>query len=121
MVLVDTSIWVSHLKSGNAHLKELLQEGKVISHPFIIGELACGNLRNREEILSLLQTLPEAVTAAHDEVLQFIVEQRLMGLGLGYVDIQLLAAARLTAVPLWTYDKRLKAAAVRLQVDFKSD
>jgi len=121
MVLVDTSLWVSHLQSGNARLRELLEEGNVVSHPFIIGELACGNLKRRREILSLLQALPEAVTAAHDEVLQFIEEQRLMGLGLGYVDVHLLAAARLTPVPLWTNDKRLKAAAVRLQVVFDSD
>jgi predicted nucleic acid-binding protein len=121
MVLVDTSVWISHLQSGNARLRELLEEGKVISHPFIIGELACGSLKNRREILSLLQTLPAAATAAHDEVLRFIEDQRLMGLGLGYVDIHLLAGARLTAVPLWTNDKRLKAAAVRLHIDFKSD
>jgi hypothetical protein len=120
MVLVDTSVWVSHLRSGNARLRELLEEGKVMSHPFVIGELSCGNLKNRQEIISLLKALPAAATAAHDEVLRFIEDQGLMGLGLGYVDIHLLAAARLTAVPLWTNDKRLKAAAVRLQVDFKS-
>ena len=120
MVLVDTSFWVSFLQSGHVRLKGLLEEGKVFSHPYIIGELACGNLKNRREILSLLKTLPAATTATHDEVLRFIEDHRLMGLGLGYVDIHLLAAARLTGVPLWTDDKCLKAAAVRLQVDFKS-
>jgi len=92
-----------------------------MSHPFVIGELSCGNLKNTQEILSLLKALPEAATAKHEEVLQFIEDQGLMGLGLGYVDIHLLAAARLTAMSLWTNDKRLRAAAVRLQVDFKSD
>jgi hypothetical protein len=121
MVLVDTSLWVSHLQSGNGRLRELLEEGKVISHPFIIGELALGNLKNRQEILSLLMSLPAAVIAVHDEVLQFIEEQRLIGLGLGYVDVHLLAAARLTPVPLWTNDKRLKEAAIRLQIDFKGE
>jgi len=120
MVLVDTSVWVSHLQSGNARLRELLEAGKVVSHPFIIGELALGNLKNRQEILSLLMALPAASSATHDEVLRFIEEQRLMGLGLGYVDIHLLAAARLTAVPLWTTDKHLKAAAIRLQVNFET-
>ena len=120
MVLVDTSVWVSYLQGSNARLKKLLDEGKVVSHPFIIGEMSCANLKNRREILSLLQTLPAATTATHDEVLRFIEDHRVMGLGLGYVDIHLLAAARLTGVPLWTDDKCLKAAAVRLQVDFKS-
>ncbi|MBP1767309.1 MAG: PilT protein domain protein [Candidatus Aminicenantes bacterium] len=121
MVLVDTSVWVSHLQSGNDRLRELLEEGKVISHPYIIGELACGNFKNRREILSLLQTLPASLTAAQDEVLLFIEDQRLMGLGLGYVDVHLLASARLSGVPFWTFDKKLKAAAVRLRVDFQSD
>jgi predicted nucleic acid-binding protein len=118
MVLIDTSIWVSHLKSGNFHLKGLLQDGKVVTHPFIIGELACGNLKKREEILSLLKALPAAATALHEEVLQLIENHRLMGLGLGYVDVHLLAAALLTAVPLWTHDKPLKEAAIKLQVAY---
>lgn len=119
MVLVDTSVWVSHLRSGVAHLRTLLEEGKVVSHPYVIGELACGNLTNRLEVLSLLKALPEAAEATHDEVLRFIEDQRLMGLGLGYVDVHLLAAARLNGVPLWTEDRRLQAAAVRLQVDYR--
>jgi len=119
MVLVDTSIWVSYLKSGNVRFKELLQDGKVISHPFIIGELACGNLKNRREILSLLNALPGAVTASHEEVLQLIENHRLMGLGLGYVDVHLLAAALLTTVPLWSNDRNLREAAIRLQVAYR--
>lgn len=120
MVLVDTSIWVSHFRAGNSHLADLLLKGDVISHPFIIGELACGNLRNRREILSLLQALPSATCAEHEEVLLFIDNHRLMGLGLGYVDIHLLAAALLTTVPLWTNDRTLKEAAIRLQIAYKA-
>jgi predicted nucleic acid-binding protein len=119
MVLVDTSVWVSHLQSGNARLGELLDQGKVIAHPFVIGELACRKLKNRHEILSLLKALPAATCAEDEEVFQFIEDQRLMGLGLGFVDVHLLAAARLTAVPLWTNDKRLKSAAIRLHVNFE--
>jgi predicted nucleic acid-binding protein len=118
MVLVDTSVWISHLQSGDTPLWRLLEEGKVILHPFIIGELACGNLKNRREIISLLKTLAGAVTAGHEEVLQFIEDQRLMGSGLGYVDVHLLASARLTAVPLWTNDRNLREAAVRLGIAY---
>jgi predicted nucleic acid-binding protein len=119
MVLVDTSIWVSYFRALNSHLTELLLKGHVISHPFIIGELACGNLKNRREILSLLKELPKAITAEHEEVLNFIESQHLMGLGLGFVDVHLLAAALLTAVPLWTADMSLKEAAIKLQVAYK--
>ena len=119
MVLVDTSVWVSHFKSGNVHLKGLLEDGKVILHPFIVGELACGNLKNRQEILSLLKALPAAASASNEEVLQLIENHRLMGLGLGYVDVHLLAAALLTAVPLWTNDRNLREAAIRLQVAYR--
>jgi predicted nucleic acid-binding protein len=119
MVLVDTSVWVSHLRSGEPRLGSLLEEGKVVLHPFIVGELACGYLTNRLEILSLLRALPETVLATHDEVIRFIEDQHLMGRGLGYIDVHILAAARLTGVPLWTEDRQLKAAAVRLQVDYR--
>ena len=118
MVLVDTSVWVSHLQSGDTPLWRLLEEGKVILHPIIIGERACGNLKNRREIISLLKTLASAVTVGHEEVLQFIEDQRLMGSGLGYVDVHLLASARLTAVPLWTNDRNLREAAVRLGIAY---
>jgi predicted nucleic acid-binding protein len=118
MVLVDTSIWVSFLQGGNPRLKKLLDEGHVLSHPFIIGELACGNLENRGEILALLKGLPAAVEARQEEALHLIEYHRLMGQGLGYVDVHLLASALLTSVPLWTSDKSLKDAAARLRVDF---
>jgi len=114
MVLVDTSVWVAHLRQGHGGLEALLMECRVLCHPFIIGELACGNLRSRSEILSLLQALPQTVCPEHDEVMQFIENHRLMGRGLGYIDVHVLAAARLTEVPLWTLDKKLQVAAGEL-------
>ena len=107
MVLVDTSVWVAHLREGTTGLKALLLEGRVLCHPFIIGELACGNLKRRSEILLHLSALPRALPVNHDELLEFIDNYRLMGQGLGYVDIHLLGSALLTRVPLWTLDKKL--------------
>jgi len=118
MVLVDTSIWVSHLRKGDVRLRALLENAEVICHPFIIGELACGNLRNRTEILSSLRALPTAVVAEDEEVLRFIESHRLMGRGLGLIDMHLLASALLTRVPLWTADKRLRAASTELNLAY---
>jgi len=114
MILVDSSIWVAHLRNGNVGLENLLIEGNVACHPFIIGELACGNIENRKEIISLLQSLPMALQAEHDEVLQFIDNHRLMGTGLGYIDMHLLASANLTKIPLWTLDKTLHKVSLKL-------
>ena len=100
-------------------LRALLEDGEVLCHPFIIGELACGQIKNRREILSLLDALPMATTAEHDEVLQFIESHDLMGTGLGLVDIHLLASALLSKAPLWTSDKHLKAASERLAIDYQ--
>ena len=111
MVLVDTSVWVSHLREGNTNLADLLQNGEVVSHPFVVGELACGNLKNRALILSLLKSLPMSIEAEHEEVLAFVEGNRLMGKGLGYVDAHLLTSAVLSEVPLWTLDKRLEQVA----------
>lgn len=116
MVLVDTSVWVAHLRQGATGLDTLLHGGRVVCHPFIVGELACGNLRNRSEIISLLQRLPGAILAEHEEVMQFIENLILMGKGLGYIDTHLLASARLTGAGLWTLDKRLNEAAIILGV-----
>jgi len=107
MVLVDTSVWVAHLRDGNTGLESLLNEGHVICHPFVVGELACGNLKNRREILSLLGALPMAAMAQHEEVMIFIEKNKLMGRGLGFIDIHLLASAILSKVSLWTRDKKL--------------
>jgi predicted nucleic acid-binding protein len=114
MILVDSSIWVAHLRDGNVGLENLLIEGNVACHPFIIGELACGNIENREEVISLLQSLPMALQAEHDEVLQFIDNYRLMGTGLGYIDMHLLASANLTKILLWTLDKKLHKVSLKL-------
>jgi len=107
MVLVDTSVWVSHLRNGNVGLEKLLNAGEVVCHPFVVGELACGNLKNRHEILTYLQSLPMSILAEDEEVLKFIENNHLMGMGLGYVDVHLIASALLTDVPLWTFDKTL--------------
>ena len=119
MVLVDTSIWVSHFRQGSRQLDKLLMDAEVMCHPFIIGELACGNLKNRDEIISLLQSLPMAPTIEFDEFLFFIDRNHLMGKGIGFVDVHLLASAQLTGVPLWTADKRLKSAADKLELTFR--
>ena len=120
MVLVDTSVWVSHLRQSNSKLQKLLQEYKVISHPFIIGELACGNINNRTEIISLIQSLPNLDTVEDEELLLFIEHNKLMGTGLGLVDVHLLASSILAGIPLWTQDKKLKQACSRLCIDFST-
>lgn len=107
MVLVDTSVWVRHLREGDSDLERLLHDGKVMCHPYIVGEIACGNMKNRSEILSLIQDLPQAIPAQHEEILRFIESNHLMGRGLGYSDVHLSASALLTGIPMWSYDKRL--------------
>jgi hypothetical protein len=119
MVLVDTAIWVLHLKKGDADLKALLEDGEVLCHPFIIGELACGNLKNRDEILSLLKALPQAKVAGHDEVMEFIEIHSLAGAGLGYVDVHLLASVLLSKSTLWTADRSLSAVAKKLGIGYE--
>lgn len=119
MILADTSIWIDHFRTGSPALSEALRAGTILSHPCIIGELALGNLRRRKEISSLLSNLPPAVVATDAEVLTLIEQQKLFGLGIGYVDAHLLASTRLTpGARLWTIDRRLHAAASRLGNDF---
>ena len=118
MVLVDTSVWVSHLRDGNAELANLLNDGRVLCHPLIVGELACGNLKDRAVILSFLQLLPMSIEAEHDEVLLFIENNRLMGKGMGYVDFHLITSAVLTGVPVWTLDKKLAQATDSLHIKY---
>ena len=98
MILVDTSVWVDHLRSGLPHLTTALDGGKVLIHPWVIGELACGNLHDRGRVLELLQGLTAATVASDSEVLQLIEQQKLMGRGIGYVDAHLLASARLLLI-----------------------
>ncbi len=119
MILVDTSVWVFHLRVGDKHLKQLLIDGDVATHPFVIGELACGNLKNRQKILALFQYLPQSKLASQEEVLQFIEIHALMGLGIGFLDIHLLASAHLSQIPIWTLDKKLDAAALSLGVRYR--
>ena len=115
MILVDTSIWVDHLRSGDAALAALLDRGQVLTHPFVIGELALGRMRERERVLGALQDLPRAALATHGEMIRFTIRHELAGIGIGYVDAHLLASVRLTPdAALWTRDKRLRAAAIRL-------
>jgi len=118
VVLIDTSVWVDHLRRGNPALTELLTDAEVVCHPFVVGELACGNLRNRSEVLTLLQSLPSTPEVAHEDLLQFVERHRLMGQGLGLIDVHLLASARLAALPLWTLDRRLRVAATALNAGF---
>ncbi len=120
MILVDTSVWISHLRDENYCLKELLNNGDVSCHLFIIGELACGNIKNRNEILSLLNSLPMAQVVEHDEVLKFIEDRKLARKGLGYVDVHLLASAILSDSSMWSTDKKLNKIALELNIDFNS-
>jgi len=116
MVIVDTSVWVHHLRQGSRRLEELLLDAKVACHPFIVGELACGNIRNRKEFLSLLRSLPMVPTVTLDELLYFIDQHKLMGMGIGFVDAHLAASVKLSNVTLWTSDKRLNTVAKTLGI-----
>lgn len=116
MVLVDTSVWVDHLRFGTPRMASLLEEGDVACHPFIIGELACGHLPERARTLRWIHDLPRAVTASQDEVMGLIGTHQLMSMGLGFIDVHLLASARLSGIPLWTRDAPFRKAAARLRV-----
>ena len=113
-MLVDTSVWIDHLRRRNSELSDRLEALQVWTHEFVIGELACGNLVRRSELLISLATLPHAALVEHEAVLHFVSTQRLMGRGLGWIDMHLLAAAKLGGLPFWTLDKRLAAAAAGL-------
>lgn len=121
MTLVDTSIWIDHLRAGNDGLVSMLQDNQVCIHPWVVGELACGNLTNRSEVLALLGALPPLTPASADEVLHFIEKRRLMGRGIGYVDVHLLAAAVIHGVDFWTRDKRLLDMAMELGVAYQTN
>jgi predicted nucleic acid-binding protein len=114
MVLADTSVWIQHFRRGEPTLAGQLSDGLILMHPFVSGELACGNLKGRAAILSDLQTLPSAEPASNEEVLQLVEERRLWGRGLGWVDMHLLASALLSRCGLWTLDKKLGEAATEL-------
>ena len=112
MILVDTSVWVDHLRRGDPGLVDLLERSIVMMHPFVVGEIACGTLHNRESILELLQDLPTAAMAEDNEVLRFIESHVLHDKGIGYVDVHLLASVALTeGARIWTRDKKLRLVA----------
>ncbi len=115
MILADTSVWIDHLRRRDPRLQAELESGQVLIHPFVVGELACGNLRNRHEVLALLAHLPFAPSATDAEVLRLIEGRKLMGRGIGYIDAQLLAATALASpAQLWTRDRRLARIAADL-------
>lgn len=120
MILVDTSVWVLHLREGNAHLKELLSKARVITHPFVIGELSCGSMRNRRFILDLLEDLPKVKSAEHDEVIGLIESRRFYNKGIGWIDAHLLSSALISRVPLWTFDERLRQLALQLKTNYSA-
>lgn len=121
MVLVDTSVWVNHFRRTNPRLVALLRAEEVACHPLIVGEIACGGMRNRAEVLALLNDLPTAAEATHREVLHLIEERRLMGKGLGFIDMHLLACCLLSHVSLWTADSALAATAARMGIGKLAD
>jgi predicted nucleic acid-binding protein len=122
VILVDTSVWIDHLRLGEPSLAAALEAGRVMMHPFVLGELACGNLANRSEVLELLGNLPAAPTATNPEALDFIERRSLMGRGVGYIDVHLLASIALSGDGrLWTRDRRLAAAATDLELAFSEE
>jgi predicted nucleic acid-binding protein len=120
MVLVDTSVWVGFLREGDSLLSDLLNEGEVLTHPFIIGELRLGNISKRHYFLSLINDLPQATQATEGEVTHLIEKNKLYGKGIGYIDAHILASSIMSVSPLWTLDKRLDAISKRMQTTNKS-
>ena len=118
MILVDTSVWIDHLRKGEQQLVELLNEGEVCTHPFVMEELACGNLTKRSEFLDLISLLPTAVVAEHDEVIGLIADEKLYGKGIGAVDAHLIASARLSFARLWSKDKAICRETDRLGLSY---
>jgi predicted nucleic acid-binding protein len=119
LILVDTSVWISHLHRADPRLSALLENEEVLSHPLVIGELACGAIGDRTNFLALLDELETAALASHEEVLDFIERKQLWGAGLGYIDVHLLASALLSGIPLWTHDKHLLSAGEALGVAYR--
>jgi len=118
MVLIDTSVWVDHFRRSSSELEELLLGDEVLIHPFVIGELACGQLKPRKEVLRLFNRLPHANLASWEEALFFLEHHKLYGTGLGYVDVHLLVAAKLSAANIWSLDKVLVQQAKTMKIDW---
>ncbi len=110
MLLADTSVWIDHFRRGNATLAGLLNNGEIATHPFVIGELACGQLHARQKILALMAGLPTAAQVTHHEAMIYAETHHLYGRGLGWIDVHLLASAAISNIALWTLDRRLGAA-----------
>jgi predicted nucleic acid-binding protein len=121
VTLVDTSVWVAHLRSGHPELRVHLEHGAVYGHPFVTGEIACGSLRNRQEVLDRFDALPQAPSATELEVRTLLERRALHGRGIGWIDAHLIASALLAKAPLWTLDRRLHAAAEAVGVVVRSD
>jgi predicted nucleic acid-binding protein len=119
MILADTTLWVEHLRHRHSGLSRVLENGEVLTHPFVIGEVLCGNLRNRSKILGLLNLLPSSEIAEHDEVIRFVESRQLFGKGIGWVDAHLLAAALLSNATLWTLDKRLAKLSTQIGLAYR--
>ena len=118
MILLDTSVWVDHLRRGDSLVVRILESGEAASHALVVGELACGNLKSRARVIDLLRALPQSAIATDDEVLYLIARHKLMGRGIGYVDAHLLASALIGGSLLWTRNKRLREIALELRVAF---
>lgn len=118
LILVDTSVWIKHLRGGDQNLIRLLEQGLVACHPFIIGEIACGGVRNRYEIIDLLNDLPSTEVLDHSDIMEFIENRRIMNKGIGYIDVHLLGSALVSETPLWTFDKALRKIAIQLSVEY---
>lgn len=116
MILVDTSVWIDFLRSGNERLKDLLEQTDVVTHPLIKGELHVGNIKKRSLFLSLLDDLPMVAEASHEEVLYMIERHRMFGKGIGYLDTHILCSAIISNTPMWTLDKRLTALAKKFKI-----
>jgi len=118
MILVDTSVWINFLHKGDNKLSEQLIDGKVLTHEFIIGELTCGNIKNRDNFLELISELPKVKTCLFEEIIFFIEKNNLYGKGIGFIDVHLLASALISNVKLWSADNKLNLIATDLKVNF---
>jgi predicted nucleic acid-binding protein len=117
MILADSSVWIDFFRAGNIEFEHLLDRQQIATHPFVIGEVALGSLRNPRKTISIMQSMPQAEVASHDEVMHFLDAAELAGKGIGYVDIHLLASTRIAGdMTLWTRDHRLAAAAAELNI-----
>ena len=121
MILVDTSVWIDHLRANSEALTGLLAQGAVLAHPFVIGELACGNLHNREVTLGLLDSLPKPILATNHEAYHLIESRKLSGLGIGFLDVHLIGSCQLSDCTIWTRDKRLLGIAQNLGLALNSN